>query len=68
MANIARAIWREWGEDHADTVSITAPPICPKCGELERFIQQIATDNSGYLTHYRDERHSVSTAQFLYYC
>jgi hypothetical protein len=36
MANIARAIWREWGEDHADTVSITAQPICPKCGELGR--------------------------------
>jgi hypothetical protein len=37
MANIARAIWREWGEDQADTVSITAQPICPKCGELGRF-------------------------------
>jgi hypothetical protein len=37
MANIAREIWREWGEDQADTVSITAQPICPKCGELGRF-------------------------------
>jgi len=37
MANIAREIWKEWSEDQADTVSITAQPICPKCGELGRF-------------------------------
>jgi len=37
MANIAREIWSEWGDDQADTVSITAQPICPKCGELGRF-------------------------------
>jgi hypothetical protein len=34
---IAREIWIEWGEDQADTFSITAQPICPKCGELGRF-------------------------------
>jgi len=37
MAKIAREIWTERSEDQADTVSITAQPICPKCGELGRF-------------------------------
>ena len=37
MAKIAREIWTEWSEDQVDTVSITAQPICPKCGELGRF-------------------------------
>jgi predicted amidophosphoribosyltransferase len=37
MAKIAREIWKEWSEDQADAVSITAQPICPKCGELGRF-------------------------------
>ena len=41
MANIAREIWREWGEDQADTVSISAQPICPKCGELGRLVMNI---------------------------
>jgi hypothetical protein len=36
MAKVAREIWKEWSEDQADTVSITAQPICPKCGELGR--------------------------------
>ena len=44
MANIARAIWREWGEDQADTVSITAPPICPKCGELGRSSDEYCSE------------------------
>lgn len=37
MANAAKEIWKEGSEDEADTVSITAQPICPKCGELGRF-------------------------------
>jgi len=37
IAKIAREIWKEWSEDQADAVSITAQPICPKCGELGRF-------------------------------
>jgi len=37
MANAAKEIWKEWSEDEADTVSITAQPICPKCGGLGRF-------------------------------
>jgi len=37
MAKIAQEIWTDLGEDEADTVSITAQPICPKCGELGRF-------------------------------
>jgi hypothetical protein len=30
MAKIAREIWKQWREDQADTVSVTAQPICPK--------------------------------------
>ena len=44
MANIAREIWREWGENQADTVSITAQPICPKCGELGRFSDEYCSE------------------------
>jgi hypothetical protein len=44
MANIAREIWKEWDEDQADTVSITAQPICPKCGELGRFSDEYCSN------------------------
>ena len=37
MAKIGREIWKQWREDQADTVYVTAQPICPKCGELGRF-------------------------------
>lgn len=48
-AKIAREIWREWGEDQADTVSVTAQPICPECGELGRFSTDIMELGEGAL-------------------
>lgn len=37
IAKIAQEIWKAWNEDQADTASITAQPMCPKCGNLGRF-------------------------------